>query len=199
VIARLYITCSKYKGYKWEAFKSELSWALVNHINGNAFYNLTHPLLEAIVQQLEDEAGTAANSIPFDYRIAQMVEEVETGEVPMFFTITGNDGALPEDLINVMSAFDLEQLIRETPLMGDYARTNMLPSLIDDDEVVIHGARMFETWDNSMLGVSPCLFRDENILDEILVCLYSFFTLTGNLSSCLRLVSCGIAGHALKS
>jgi hypothetical protein len=127
---------------------------LVNHINGNAFYNLTHPLLEAIVQQLESEAGTAANSIPYDYRIAQMVEEVETGEVPMLFTLIGDDEAIPQDFFDLISAFDLEELIRDTPLMGDYARTNMLPSLIGDDEVVIHGARMFAPWNRSNLGVS---------------------------------------------
>lgn len=156
-LARLRFTFSKYKGYKWDAFINELPQALVNHINGNAFYNLTHPLLEAIVEQLENEAGTAANSMPYDYRIAQMVEEVETDEVPMFFTLIGNDNAVPQEFTEFMSAFDLEELIRDTPLMGDYSRTNMLPSLIGDDEVVIHGARMFAPWDSSNLGVSTNL------------------------------------------
>ena len=150
-------TFSKYKGYKWEAFINELPQALVNHINGNAFYNLTHPLLEAIVQQLENEAGTAANSIPYDYRISQMVEEVETGEVPMFFTLIGGDEEedIPQDFVDLVSAYDLKELIRDSRLMGDYARTNMLPSLIGDDEVVIHGARMYAPWDSLTLGVSP--------------------------------------------
>ena len=135
-------------------------------MNGNAFYNLAHPLLEAIVQQLEDEAGTPANSIPYDYRIAQMVEEVQTGKAPLFFTWAGNDHTLPRELFDFMSRFDLEQLIRETPLMGNYASTNMLPSLIGHDELIIHGARMFAPWDSSTLGVSPNMVQDENILDS---------------------------------
>ena len=74
---------SKYRGSKWESLQDQVPWSLLNHINGNAFYNLTHPLLQAIVQQLENESGTAANSIPYDYRISQMVEEVQTGQAQL--------------------------------------------------------------------------------------------------------------------
>lgn len=92
-------------------------------------YNLSHPLLEVIVQQLEKEAGTVANSIPYDYRIAQMIEEVQTGMVPSFLADDGDvPHRLPRHFIHSMSKFDLDALIRETSVIGNYASTHMVPS-----------------------------------------------------------------------
>mmetsp|Transcript_61832 Transcript_61832/g.170980 ORF Transcript_61832/g.170980 Transcript_61832/m.170980 type:complete len:224 (-) Transcript_61832:215-886(-) len=136
-------TTSKYRGDKWDTFFDQLPWALVNHINGNAMYNLSHPLLEVIVRQLENEAGTVANSIPYDYRIAQMIEEVQTGMVPSFFADDrGIPHRLPRHFIHSMSKFDLDALIRETSVIGNYASTHMVPSYLTQHEVVVHGANM---------------------------------------------------------
>jgi hypothetical protein len=147
---------SKYRGSKWESLQDQVPWSLLNHINGNAFYNLTHPLLQAIVQQLENESGTAANSIPYDYRISQMVEEVQTGQEPGFFFAENSTEALrlPDHFVDVMKQYDLEQVIRETPRIGDYASTNILTLQLRPEEVVIHGARIMDSWDNMILGVS---------------------------------------------
>ncbi len=42
-------------------------------ISGNAIYNLTDPLFELILGQLEKDASTVYNSVPFDLRIGQML------------------------------------------------------------------------------------------------------------------------------
>ncbi len=108
------------------------------------------------MQQLEDEALSVANAVPFDYRIAQMIEEVQTGVVPVFsFTKLGEkDQELPENVVSFMMEFDLEREIRETHLIGDYSSTNMVPSQLTSQEVVIHGANMLSSWDTTRLGVS---------------------------------------------
>ena len=61
---------SIFKGDKWDPFLGSLDKALVQHINGNAIYNLTESsLLPTIVEELE---GEASGSIPYDLRISQL-------------------------------------------------------------------------------------------------------------------------------
>jgi len=53
-----------------------------NRTTGNYIYNLSHPLLDAFASQLEVEAPSPYNSIPFDERLVQLLEEGKTGAVP---------------------------------------------------------------------------------------------------------------------
>lgn len=156
--------CSKYRGHKWDGFIHQLPWSLLNHINGNAFYNLSHPVLNTIIEQLEKEADTDANSVPFDYRIAQLVEEVQTGLAPVFFLRNKEteDRALSANFISSMAPFNLNQLIRETPLIGNYASSNVLTSSLNPLEVVIHGARLLQYWDHAKLGVRRTMTQTIN-------------------------------------
>jgi hypothetical protein len=149
--------CSKYRGDKWDAFFSVLPSSLVNHINGNAIYNLTHPLFNRLVTQLELESTTIANSIPYDYRISQIVEECQTSVKPSFpLSGSGVDPApaLSDKFFELSEQFDLDDIIREVPVIGNYASTNMLTSYLDDRETVIHGAKLRSFWDDSKVGVS---------------------------------------------
>ncbi len=70
---------SKYDGNAWDDFAFDMSWELLHHLNGNAVYNLTNPLLLHIVSELESESQTDFNAIPFDLRISQMILEGSTG------------------------------------------------------------------------------------------------------------------------
>lgn len=139
---------SKYRGDKWDTFLDVMPSSLVNHINGNAIYNLTHPLFHQIIVQLEHEAGTIANSVPFDYRIRQIIEEAQSGIAPTFH----EEHRLPNILVSAMRQFNLDSLFRETPLIGNYASTNVMLSSLTGNEVVIHGATLFVSWDQSDLG-----------------------------------------------
>jgi len=63
---------AKYNGDKWDNFYEQIPISLLDHTNGNAIYNTSHPLLERLVGQLEVEAPCPYNSIPYDYRMSQM-------------------------------------------------------------------------------------------------------------------------------
>eukprot|EP00957_Ditylum_brightwellii_P069123 5247691-Ditylum_brightwellii.AAC.1 len=39
---------SKYDGHSWDNYRDEMPPALVDHLNGNAIFNVTHPLMEDI-------------------------------------------------------------------------------------------------------------------------------------------------------
>lgn len=66
---------SKYRGDKWYDFIKELEIPLLNHINGNAIYNVSHVLMNLMLGQLEVEADQMYNFIPFDLRMGQMWTE----------------------------------------------------------------------------------------------------------------------------
>lgn len=71
---------SKYKGHSWDNFRDQMPKALLEHINGNAVYNVTHPLTEHYVAELKEEENTYFNAIPYDYRISQMISEGRYGD-----------------------------------------------------------------------------------------------------------------------
>jgi hypothetical protein len=147
---------SKYRGDKWDTFFDQLPWSLINHINGNAIYNLSHPVLELFVEQLEAEAPTVANSIPYDYRIAQIIEEVKSGQPPSF-SWNGEESEkhqLPETFVAMALGYNLEELFRETFVIGNYASTNMVPDYFNHREVVVHGANILVPWNSAKIGVS---------------------------------------------
>ena len=66
---------SKYHGYKWHDFEEGLPLPLLHHLNGNAVYNTSHPLLRLILNQLKAEMDSIHNMIPFDLRIGQIWTE----------------------------------------------------------------------------------------------------------------------------
>ena len=147
----------------------------MNHINGNALYNLTHPLLEELVSKLESEATTMANTVPFDYRISQLLYESETGNKPTFhnyyqnvdisITIGGtsnnkdNGDGEEEDTSSSLvrswsTTYDFDVAIQDIPVIGNYARTNLIEDMIDDNAYIVHGANMLSKWDTTTMGVS---------------------------------------------
>jgi hypothetical protein len=70
---------SKYRGYKWREFEDQLPLPLVHHINGNAVYNMSHPLTRLMFKQLIEEANSLLNMVPFDLRMGQMWMEGTLG------------------------------------------------------------------------------------------------------------------------
>jgi hypothetical protein len=130
--------------------------SLLNHINGNAIYNLTHPMLQRIVARLEIEAQTSANSIPYDYRVSQIIEEMQTGvmpSIPLYFGIMPAL-KLPKHLVDFGKTFDLDSTVRETRVIGNYASTNIVQEYFDEEDAIIHGAALRSSWETKNLGVS---------------------------------------------
>ena len=69
-------------GNLWREFRSSLPLSLQHHINGNAVYNTTHPLLKHLLAQLRSEEDTPYHSIPYDYQISQILVEGMLGILP---------------------------------------------------------------------------------------------------------------------
>ncbi|KAG7355697.1 hypothetical protein IV203_000383 [Nitzschia inconspicua] len=142
---------SRYRGYKWDSFYGELPLSLRTHINGNAVYNTSHVVLERLVTALEEEANTAGNAVPYDLRIAQILEEATTGRQASFDV--PSDLPLPSSYFHLFSDLDLDldQTVRETKLIGNYAVTNMVSAYLDS-EIIVHGAKMHESWNETVMG-----------------------------------------------
>ena len=131
---------------KWDKFYEKIPISLLNHINGNAIYNTSHPLLERLVGQLEVEAPCPYNSIPYDYRMSQMITEGALGIVPKLApkimlnedgeNITLSDNT--EMFKRWWDAYKDKSPIKETPIIHNYAATNLIPRHLGP-EYVIHG------------------------------------------------------------
>eukprot|EP00978_Attheya_sp_CCMP212_P036454 scaffold165419_cov54-Attheya_sp.AAC.5 len=126
---------SKYKGDKWDGFLDQLPAPLINHINGNAIYNVSSPWMDSIASQLEKESTTDLNAVPYDYRISQIEEESNSWTNLGYWKMTPRDD------------------IKETSVIANYASTTLLPSHVGD-EVMTHGAEMYEAWDGSLGDVT---------------------------------------------
>ena len=92
--------------------------------------------MDSIASQLEKESTTSLNAVPYDYRISQIEEESNSWTNLGYWKMTTRDD------------------IKETSIIANYASTTLLPSHVGD-EVMTHGAEMYEAWDES-LGVSTC-------------------------------------------
>lgn len=146
---------SKYLGDNWDNFLSKMPASLLNHINGNAIYNLTSPSLEYLIDQLELEADSVENSIPYDLRIAQIILEANGGPKPNFSPQLLAKYPTRQLSKEIKShAREIESAVRETPIIGNYASTNVVKPYIENSVAIIHGAKLRASWDDWKLGVS---------------------------------------------
>ncbi|KAG7343442.1 hypothetical protein IV203_021387 [Nitzschia inconspicua] len=75
---------SKYKGSAWSAFVDRMPLALVEHINGNAIYNVSDKLLDMMLEELEYEQEGPYNAVAYDYRLSQMYFEASKNVSSVF-------------------------------------------------------------------------------------------------------------------
>ena len=154
---------SKYNGHAWDDFADRMPLALLHHINGNAIYNTTHPLLELVVSELEDEADTWYNAITYDYRISQILLEGSTGAPPYFpFANVVDEVGNRMKLLPKTEKFsrwwkecyDTHELIQESDIMTNLGSTAFLPGDVEDGIAIVHGKNMYLPWNSSIYGVS---------------------------------------------
>lgn len=169
----------KYNGDKWDNFYEQIPIPLLDHTNGNAIYNTSHPLLERLVGQLEIEAPCPYNSIPYDYRMSQMWIEGTMSIVPKLSPIImlneegenitlSNNTAMFNKWADVWSHTNP---FKQTQVIHNYAATNLIPRHLGP-EYIIHGAKLYSPWDPSRteitLVVSEWYFdRSRNLLDTL--------------------------------
>lgn len=155
---------SKYDGDSWSTFRSSLPLALQHHINGNAMYNLTHPLLRKILVQLKEESQTPYNAVPYDYRISQILVEGMLGVKPdlpqkvvqKWEQETGNklkDNS--KQFHRWWIEYGTQKPIRESTTIANYASTNLLPHHLQKEKAsLIHGAKHYLPWDRNKHNIT---------------------------------------------
>jgi len=174
---------SKYRGDKWYDFLNQLEVPLLNHINGNAIYNVSHIIMQLMLKQLEGEADQMYNFIPFDLRMGQMWAEGALGVVENMLP----SGQLLNLVPNVTTPKNNTELfgkwwssagftggpngtspvMQESVAIKNYAATNMLPKFLGP-EIIIHGAAMFSRWEADRPLALVVSDWDEGFLGEFI-------------------------------
>jgi len=149
---------SKYDGDSWREFRPSLPLSLQHHINGNAVYNTTHPLLKHLLAQLRLEEDTPYHSIPYDYRISQILVEGMLGILPQLPPTIKNKWSSDTGLTlekNTKKFSDWWEkygnrlLIRESQVISNYARTNLLLRHTEHIRAsLVHGMKQYTSWDS---------------------------------------------------
>jgi len=154
---------SKFQGYAWDEFRTSLPISLRNHLNGNALYNITHPLFINVLRQLKLESDTPYHAVPYDYRISQILTEGILGTPPdlpnaiveTWKKETGRE--LPNYSENFRQWWDLygRNSMRESKVIANYAGAKLLPEdLKDEDASLIHGAEHYLPWDGKKYDIT---------------------------------------------
>ncbi len=116
---------STYRGDRWDLMMTEVHPSLKNHINGNAVYNSSHPKMRFLINRLEEDHHTDDRSVPFDYRISQIIYE---------------------------HGYDNSYYNGRSDVIGNYAATNMIPELFGN-EYIVHGARIYNKWQSDTVKI----------------------------------------------
>ncbi|KAL7550487.1 hypothetical protein ACHAWF_013708, partial [Thalassiosira exigua] len=163
---------SRYNGDHWDPIYEHVPVSAIRTTNGNAIYNTSHPLLERLVSQLEVEAPSPYNSVPYDTRLSQMWTEGILGEVPelapkMLLTCTDPDDeedwcyveniTLPNNtgmFKKWADEFKEDRPFKYTSVIQNYQATNVLPHHIGDEEYIVHGAMLNAPYNSSMANIT---------------------------------------------
>ena len=160
---------SKYAGEAWNGFRSSLPLALQHHLNGNSVYNLRHPLMKFLLKQLLKEKDTIYNSVPYDYRIAQILVEGFLGVEPALPAASTNvrHHGLHDDaeikyfrrMWNRYGMADGEAVMIESKVIKNYVGSPLLPRHIKTMEAsLIHGAMLYSDWKKNNYVSSEIVF-----------------------------------------
>ena len=195
-------TLSKYCGNSWDGHRHNLSLALLEHLNGNAVYNLTHPYLRLMVKEMQDENNTPLKSVPYDVRMSQIVAEGSMGIPPDLPT----NRSLGWGSVNVEAdriVLDTEKSYKfktwwdhygaiDNPMKETRAIRNMhindyLPRHVRNG-IIVHGAREYSSWnpEKNVSSGSDCSSDKDCV--RVCVCVLAFFCKHQNLN-CICLPS----------
>ena len=154
-------THSKYNGNAWDEFADKMPLALLHHLNGNSVYNTSHPLLDHILRELEEEANTEYNAISYDYRISQMLLEGSTGVPPEFpykniFDENGKAIVLaPKPKFAVWwQQYSNDNPVQESSVISNIASTSYLQDEVGAKVSIVHGKNVYLPWNEDDYGVS---------------------------------------------
>jgi len=119
--------------------------ALVEHINGNAIYNVTCPLLATMVKELEIERTSFYNAVSYDYRLSQMFFE-GSKKVPSHFpfpTLYGDtdpETAIPSKMEKFQHWWDqmgYDGFFTQSNVIANFGLEGIFEDL--SDAAIVHG------------------------------------------------------------
>mmetsp|Transcript_27572 Transcript_27572/g.66274 ORF Transcript_27572/g.66274 Transcript_27572/m.66274 type:complete len:986 (-) Transcript_27572:1744-4701(-) len=174
---------SKYCGNSWDGHRSNLPIALLEHLNGNAVYNLTHPYLRLMVKEMQDENDTPLKSVPYDVRMSQIVVEGSMGIPPDLPTNRSVGwGSVNVDVDRVVVDTEKSYKLRtwwdnygaiENPMKETRAIRNMhlndyLPRHVRNG-IIVHGTREYSSWnpEKNKIGLVVSGWGDASLPNEL--------------------------------
>ena len=124
-------------------------------------YNTSHPLVDNILCELEEEANTDYNAISYDYRISQMLLEGSSGVPPEFpyNNIFDDDGkaivlAPKSKFAAWWKQYSDGNPIQESSVISNIASTSYLLDEVDASVSIVHGKNVYLPWNDGDYGVS---------------------------------------------
>ncbi|CAE7245212.1 unnamed protein product [Symbiodinium natans] len=145
---------SQYLGDKWDLFKSMMPTYLVDHINGNAMYNLKHPWTKAVYDAFHSMGGgTMMEEMAFDVAFAMITMDAMSGSSSQFAAAwTAANG-------------DSQTYNWDSMLVGNYANT-LLNTSFEFPTYIRHGSskNLFETVEDDEVTLGVAMFDYQGIL-----------------------------------
>ena len=149
---------SKYDGEAWNYFHNQLSTDVLHHINGNGVYNVTDPMLLEMMSELEAEAKTIFNAVPFDLRLSQMMLEGASGKpCPFMFNSKKHNVTLPDKSAKFVQLWEDHGGSSYGPVKESHVITNRashvyMPQDLDE-YILVHGKKIYLPWSRQVNGV----------------------------------------------
>ncbi|CAE7037267.1 unnamed protein product [Symbiodinium natans] len=131
---------SQYLGDKWDLFKHMMPKYLVDHINGNAIYNLKHSWTQYLYNTFtsSDMASSMMEDHAFDVAFAMITMQAMAGVEPFATAWTGD--ATTYDTSTMLVGNYANTLLNESYEFGSYIRHGSKKNIfenLDDDEVTL--------------------------------------------------------------
>ncbi|CAE7294028.1 CSMD1, partial [Symbiodinium pilosum] len=149
---------SRYRGELSRGLIVLCPWPRLFHINGNAVYNISHPWLRFLHQQLEEDASAGRSSVAFDVRMANLTMELWNASEDMPYSadslLIGN---YAQTLLNSSALYERYEGAVNLLVEGEFASGASAGRGFQSPEFVRHGSRsnVFENVNESeiTLGV----------------------------------------------
>lgn len=132
-----------------------MSQLIRNVTCGNDIYNVSDSLLEAFVGQLEVEAPSPYNSVPYNFRLVQLLEEGRTGNVPVLppklllneegrNIILSNNTLMLRKWVTRYSEQNSSPF-KDTTILRSNGPINIIRSDLGTEHI-IHASKLYDSW-----------------------------------------------------
>ncbi|CAE7714386.1 unnamed protein product [Symbiodinium sp. CCMP2592] len=147
---------SQYLGDKWDLFKAMMPTYLVEHINGNAMYNLKHPWTKAVYDAFSSmDGGNMMEEMAFDVAFAMITMDAMSGNTSQFAAAWAAAGG------------NSQTYNWDSMLVGNYANT-LLNTSFEFPTYIRHGSskNLFANLDDEHVTLGVAVFDHQGHLKD---------------------------------